>query len=619
MLFRSEYRILQEETARLTDAMADAQAQANILAHDQRGFQGVISGLSGIAGGFSAATGAISLFAGENENLQKLMLKVQSLMAITIGLQQVQQTLNKDSAFMLVTMAKAKTVVAAATTRLNAAFIRMGLSATSARIAVQSLYATLTLGLSAAIGALIYLYNRHNKKQDELKKSIEESSDAYQKHQTKITDMAKEYGKQIAEIDTLRAALKNEAVSYNQKMAILKKLKELIPDYNATLSKEGDIIWENKTAIDAYLVSLDKSLRYKAALQELSDIYADIYKQERGEFVSAYPKGMDRNSFDKYIYEQNNLKQTDAQPAGWLDYVEQQWQDYYNAGEGKLEELKDKAAEVMKFISDNSLRDITKRLDNSKVKNDPFQEMLDSRKSAYAEYSKWINSSDEQIREAAKTQFADLIKDGESYEQYLRKLKEEVLNMPQSKEQNKQVQLITTELVSIEKANYMDNFTKALNEQVESADNVIDKLNVIIEKRKELDNIESPLQPELTAAVDLQEEKIAKQAQLEVERTRRELSDYYQDRINGEIQFQEKRKELEDKINRETNADRKKVYENELQTLQNRQDLSDAIDYDQLLETYKSYEQRCADISAEYDQKIALAKQNNNAEMIKKL
>ena len=46
----------------------------------------------------------MSLFAGENEDLQKIMVKVQSLMAITIGLQQIQQTLNKDSAFTLVTL-----------------------------------------------------------------------------------------------------------------------------------------------------------------------------------------------------------------------------------------------------------------------------------------------------------------------------------------------------------------------------------------------------------------------------------------------------------------------------------------------------------------------------------
>ena len=60
--------------------------------------------MGGLAGGFSAVTGAISLFANENENLQKVMTKVQSVMAITIGLQQVSQTLNKDSAFQLVTI-----------------------------------------------------------------------------------------------------------------------------------------------------------------------------------------------------------------------------------------------------------------------------------------------------------------------------------------------------------------------------------------------------------------------------------------------------------------------------------------------------------------------------------
>ena len=99
-----QYKALQEEAANLTDAWGDAQAQANILANDQRGMQGIISGLSGVSGAMSAAQGAVALFAGENEDLQKIMLKVQSLMAITMGLQQVQQTLNKDSAFTLVTL-----------------------------------------------------------------------------------------------------------------------------------------------------------------------------------------------------------------------------------------------------------------------------------------------------------------------------------------------------------------------------------------------------------------------------------------------------------------------------------------------------------------------------------
>lgn len=115
----AEYRALQEEVGRLTDAYSDATKQASILAHDQRGMQGLISAFSGVSGAASAAQGALSLFGTENENIQKVMLKVQSLMAITVGLQQVQQTLNKDSAFQLVTLNGLKDIwakmVAAAT------------------------------------------------------------------------------------------------------------------------------------------------------------------------------------------------------------------------------------------------------------------------------------------------------------------------------------------------------------------------------------------------------------------------------------------------------------------------------------------------------------------------
>ncbi len=105
-------------------------------------------GFSGLTGAASAAQGAFGLFAGENENLHKIMLKVQSLMAITIGLQQVQATLNKDSAFMIVTVTKAKDMLAAAELRFATA---LGIS----NVAAKALMATLTLGLSVAIGVAI--------------------------------------------------------------------------------------------------------------------------------------------------------------------------------------------------------------------------------------------------------------------------------------------------------------------------------------------------------------------------------------------------------------------------------------------------------------------------------
>lgn len=162
----AQYRALQEEAGKLTDAWADATAQANILAHDQRGMQGLISGLSGVAGAFSVAQGTMSLFAGENEDMQKIMVKVQSLMAITIGLQQIQQTLNKDSAFTLVTLNSLKewwnkltgqsaTEQAAETaaTETNTAVQAANATATAADTAAQAANNAATAGGTAAQAA----------------------------------------------------------------------------------------------------------------------------------------------------------------------------------------------------------------------------------------------------------------------------------------------------------------------------------------------------------------------------------------------------------------------------------------------------------------------------------
>ena len=100
----AKYREMAAELGRLQDIQGDIQTQGKILSNDEAQFQGIISGLNGVVGGFTAAQGAVALFAGENENLQKIMLKVQSLMSITMGLQQVSQALNKDSAFRLATI-----------------------------------------------------------------------------------------------------------------------------------------------------------------------------------------------------------------------------------------------------------------------------------------------------------------------------------------------------------------------------------------------------------------------------------------------------------------------------------------------------------------------------------
>lgn len=98
----AEYQTMAQELGRLMDIRGDIQAQGRVFANDEQQIQAVVQGVSALSGAFSAAQGAMSLFGEQGEELQKVMLKVQAAMSLTMGLQQLQQMLNKDSAFQLV-------------------------------------------------------------------------------------------------------------------------------------------------------------------------------------------------------------------------------------------------------------------------------------------------------------------------------------------------------------------------------------------------------------------------------------------------------------------------------------------------------------------------------------
>lgn len=155
-----EYQTMAQRAALLQDTLGDLRTQTKILAHDNSGLQGLMSGVSGVAGAFTMATGIMGAFASENENLIKIQTRVQSVLAITMGLQQVMNALNKDSAFRLVTVVKMKNLLTAANTRLATA---LGIS----NAAASALMATLTLGLSAVITGLIVLWDRYSDSQEE--------------------------------------------------------------------------------------------------------------------------------------------------------------------------------------------------------------------------------------------------------------------------------------------------------------------------------------------------------------------------------------------------------------------------------------------------------------------
>lgn len=228
-----EYRKMAAEAANLSDTLQDLNTQTRILSNDDANLQGFMSGMSGLAGIFTAATGALSLFASENENLQKIQTRLQSVMAITMGLQQVFNTLNKDSAFRLVTVVKMKNLLTTATTRLGAA---LGIS----NIAAKALLGTLTLGLSVVVGGLIYLWDRYSSVQEKAAEKLRERVEIEKNGRAEMI-------KSRFEIESTLKSLKEFAGTKEEEKAKVAQLNQKYGEsfgYYTTLSQWYDVLQE---------------------------------------------------------------------------------------------------------------------------------------------------------------------------------------------------------------------------------------------------------------------------------------------------------------------------------------------------------------------------------------
>lgn len=643
------YAKLQARFGQLSEAMDAVTTQANILKKGERGWEGLISGISGVAGAFSAAQGAVSLFAGENENMQKIMVKIQSLMAITIGLREVQLMLDKDEAFMLVTLRKAKDLYTAAITRMSVA---LGIS----NVAAKALMATLTLGLSVAITAVITLVSKYISKTREAKKAQEEFN-------SKVVETAVE---PIAAINELAYAWNKLGNDMNAKNKFIEDNKDRFDDLGfsiRTVKDAEDLLVANKSKFIEACLQRAKALavqelaveKYKEVLQAQQELEATpkAYVSKKGTYTDGY--GVQRKGV--VLEKSSNWQKAEAA----VEKAERE----YEALVRQQVEFSDKEREILasigagsEQIAEGSIAALEKTISALKTKykeaatdtertallkqiqeqeallkkidltatdtggdkeKDPFTEKLEQRKKKYQEYANWLNSTNEDIRNSAKTEFAGLLADGESYEAYLKNLKRELEALPETADRNKKISIVSNELVSIEKDTYMDGYTKSLEKQISLADTLVEKLAIIADKRKELETDDSGLTKEKGAVLDTEQANIATQAQEDYAKAMRDYNDYLQSKIDAELSYQTRRRELEIAIEKETDAERKKILETQLKTLDTTQQLKQTTDYDALVEEYKTYQQKCADISAQYDEKIALATEQKNEELVAKL
>lgn len=640
------FKKLQQEAGRLTDAIGDATTQARIFSHDNRGLQGMISGLSGVVGAFSAAQGAVALFAGENEDLQKVMLKVQSLMSITIGLQQVANTINKDSAFMLTTVAKAKELLAAATNKLT---IALG----GSTIAAKALMATLTLGLSVAITVIIAALSKLQSKQAEAKKAQEEFN-------KKVSEAA---GKPVAAY----RALQTEWISLS---GSLKEREKWVQDNADNFKELGFSVRDAKEAEELLVSNSSKFVeammlrakaaatselaieKYKAVIeaQNKLDATPKAYVSKKGTYTDGY--GVKRKGtvleksdtwkeaeealtkaeaeYNKLINLQVSFTQQEKQIlaqignqagkiiAGSVEAAEKELarlqELYKKAGSGKERaSLKKQIEAQQKEVNRISLSS------GSKKEKDPYLEMLTKRKEKYADYLKWVTSKDETLRMAANTEFATLLKEGTSYLDYLENKRADIqAKATKTTTDLKNLSTLNNEIAKTTKETVISDFDKKLQEELAACQTIGARLDLLEQRRKELSGDNSDVDNAKKDIIDDAKKDTLQQAKEETKQLLREYAGYLSDKLDFEESYAWKKQAITDKLAKATTSKDKQVAEAALAALEKKRaeysKLTGNEQYDQLLQQYKTYQQQQTEIMKTYAaQRVEAEKQGNIA------
>ncbi|MDR1181713.1 MAG: hypothetical protein LBL13_07025, partial [Bacteroidales bacterium] len=447
-----QYRQLNAELVRLQSEMAKVNQQTKVLTSTKGMFQGFTSGITGVTGAFTAAQGAMGLFGSKNEDLQKVMMKVQSAMAITIGLQQVQQTLLKEGAFRTLLVAKAKDIWAKSVAFLNTQL--------KVNIALSKVFATSGIGIIiAAIGMLIYIISSGISKMREAKKAQEEFNKS-------IIEAA---AKPLESIDRLSKAWKNLGDSITEKNKFIKDHKKDFEELGASIRSVSDAenLLVNNTA--KFIESIKQKARATAAQKKAEELYSQLTEQElkreneieklrkqdlklddarkQGIYVNGeltYSnntitkaeteiKKLEKEIDKLYEYETKAAKEAQKALAesgvtaaenvieGTIAYydkliTEKQEQlnntATTNAGYKKLD------AEIKKLEAEK------RKITGEELKKELFMQKLEKIKKEYEDFYNWTNSPDKTKNEGANEAFKKLLEDGNTYIEYLQKLQE---------------------------------------------------------------------------------------------------------------------------------------------------------------------------------------------------
>lgn len=721
------YKQLQAQMGELSEAMDAVTTQQNMLKRGERMWDGLLSGLSGVSGAFSAAQGAVALFSGENENLQKIMLKVQSLMAVTIGLKEVQLALDKDEAFQLVTINGLKewwnkllavgrgeqvastaatvadttatiadtaataantaaqqantaaqtgnTVAQGANTVATGAQTTAAVAGTAANIglagafrmvgaAIKSIpvFGWIAAALSVLVGVIVHFVSKANegkKAAQEFYKSLAEN--AYKPIAT-IEDLSLKWNALGDDLDAKKKFIEENKAAFdelgvsingvtdaenlliNNKQAFInaqiEKAKALV--YLQQAQEKVKTLLEQEQAYNAMPdnVTKTRSVKHGAGMGAYYTYEDYIVPNEakaeakaqidalRAEITKGFENAATAESNGFNMLKQAGIDATKTYADGTLGAIEQAIQVKQEALKNLTSNAEYKTAmqeieKLQKQADAITGRKTTTTSNKNTNTQDPFIEKLNKYRSEYQGFQKWVNSGDEVLVRSANQEFSKLLAEGATYIDYLKNQRDQILQIDvanRTKAQNKQLRQLNDAIAEETRTTVLEAFNEELNAQLTNARTVLDMLNIIEQKRKELSGDGTELDNAKADALNEAEENAQDQLRQETESLLEEYASYVEQKRRLEQQFNDDvALMMREREKATTDAQRAEI-DNAIQnrTNQYNKDVRNigGVDYDAMLAEYGTFEERKQAIIDDYDEKRRAAQEAGNTEMV---
>ncbi len=367
-----EFDSLRQRAGKLSDAIADANAEIKNAGSDTRGIDNVVGSISALAGGYAAVQGAAALFGDENEDLQKTLVKVNGAMALASGVQQFYNATLKEGALAKLADSAVTATQTAATTLLT--FVTTGATAAARAYRI----ALLATGIGAVVVLVLALVSALQSQKDTLdevnagiaenNRQLEASNKLIERQATLQEDRAKAAGKAESELIKIRgnalAAQYNNINAENRLLAAQRdRLKSTSLEYgaynkqiedNQALQKE--IAFElERLAIQggaALKKELDDRLKKREefntkAAKALDDAIKDAEAQQRTADANAIKAALDRvnKEIEAERIKYDNFEDMRAQDAARKKQDAADWDAQWKAFQASLVKTSEDAAE----------------------------------------------------------------------------------------------------------------------------------------------------------------------------------------------------------------------------------------------------------------------------------